>query len=61
VNCRILTKPFAERKKLVLAISKNMVYNTQAPAGVMGSEGSAAGGRRSDPSEWPRSVCNAAA
>jgi hypothetical protein len=26
-----------------------------------GSEGSAAGGRRSDPSEWQRSVCNAAA
>jgi len=26
-----------------------------------GSEGSAAGGRYSDPSEWQRSVCNAAA
>ena len=26
-----------------------------------GSEGSAAGGGRSDPSEWQRSVCNAAA
>ena len=26
-----------------------------------GSEGSAAGGRGSDPSEWQRSVCNAAA
>ena len=27
----------------------------------LGSDGSAAGGGRSDLSEWPRSVCNAAA
>ena len=34
-----------------------MVYTIQVPAGVMelGSEGSAAGGRWSDPSEWQRS------
>ena len=31
------------------------------PAGeILGSEGSAAGGGRSDLSEWQRSVCNAA-
>ena len=43
---------------LPLDISKNMVYNTHAPAGVMGSDGSAACGGRSNLSDGQRSIAD---
>ena len=42
--------------KLPLAIFRKMVYTVRVVAGVMGSEGSAACGGKSDPSEWLRST-----
>ena len=40
--------------QIVLAFLEKLVYTVFVPAGVMGSEGSAACGGLSDPSEWQR-------
>ena len=42
--------------KLPLAFLEKIVYTNPVPAGVIGNEGSAACGGRSDPSEWQRSI-----
>jgi len=43
----------------LLAILGKMVYTIKAPAGVMGSDGSAACGGRSDLSDGQRSIADA--
>jgi len=51
-----LISVFFKTAKFPLAIFRKVLYNTQAPAGVMGSERSAACGGYSDSSEWPWST-----
>ena len=47
--------------KILLAILRKIVYTNLAPAGVMGSKATAAGGGVRELSEWQRSIADVAA